>query len=84
MGSQLGADEVPDGKVTDFRRAVQAMAEKPVASSWLAWPDKATCDAGMKKVAEDPRLDPSTHGNPPIDRNRMFFAGFKPVVEAKA
>lgn len=47
-------DDVPDGKLTDFRRAVQATAEETVAFSWVEWPDKATRDAAMKKMVEDP------------------------------
>jgi uncharacterized protein YbaA (DUF1428 family) len=79
-------DDVPDGKVTDFRRAVQATAEETVAFSWVEWPDKATRDAGMKKMLEDPRMDPSTPGNPPMpfDGKRMIFGGFEQVVEVKA
>jgi uncharacterized protein YbaA (DUF1428 family) len=79
-------NDVPDGKVTDFRRAVQATAEETVAFSWVEWPDKATRDAGMKKMMEDPRMDPSTPGNPPMpfDGKRMIFGGFEQVVEVKA
>ena len=79
-------DDVPDGKVTDFRRAVRATAEETVAFSWVEWPDKATRDAGMKKMMEDPRMDPATPGNPPMpfDGKRMIFGGFEPVVEVKA
>jgi uncharacterized protein YbaA (DUF1428 family) len=79
-------DDVPDGKVTDFRRAVQATAEETVAFSWVEWPDKATRDAGMKKMMEDPRMDPSSPGNPPMpfDGKRMIFGGFEQVVEVKA
>ncbi|WP_268766324.1 DUF1428 domain-containing protein [Hydrogenophaga sp. Root209] len=81
-----GGDDVPDGKVTDFRRAVQATAEETVAFSWIEWPDKATRDAAMKKMMEDPRMDPSTPGNLPMpfDGKRMIFGGFEPVVEVKA
>jgi uncharacterized protein YbaA (DUF1428 family) len=71
-------DDVPDGIVTDFRRAVLATAEETVAISWIEWPDKATRDAAMKKIMEDPRMDPPTPGNPPMpfDGKRMVFGGF--------
>ncbi len=73
-------DDVPDGKLTDFRRAVQATAEESVVFSWVEWPDKATRDEGMKKMMEDPRMDPSS--NPmPFDGKRMIFGGFVPVVD---
>ena len=79
-------DDVPDGKVTDFRRAVQATGEETVVFSWIEWPDKATRDAGMKKMMEDPRMDPSNKDNPPMpfDGQRMVFGGFTPVVELRA
>lgn len=73
-------DEVPDGKQTDFKRAVQAKGDETVVFSWIEWPDKATRDAGMKKVMEDPRMDPKT--NPmPFDGARMIYGGFAPVLE---
>lgn len=79
-------DNVPDGKLTDFRRAVQATADETVAFSWVEWPDKATRDAAMKKMVEDPRMDPATPGNPPMpfDGRRMIFGGFAPVVDVRA
>jgi uncharacterized protein YbaA (DUF1428 family) len=86
LSSEGWGDDVPDGKVTDFRRAVQATAEATVAFAWVEWPDKATRDAAMKKMVEDPRMDPSTPGNPPMpfDGKRMIFGGFEQVVEVKA
>ena len=77
-------DDVPDGKVTDFRRAVQANADEAVVFSWIEWPDKATRDAAMAKMmdgsmSKDPRMDPEK--NPmPLDGKRMIFGGFAPVV----
>jgi uncharacterized protein YbaA (DUF1428 family) len=80
-------DDVPDGKVTDFRRAVQAKEDETVVFSWIEWPDKATRDAGMAKLQEmmndpskgDPRMDPEK--NPmPFDGKRLIYGGFAPVV----
>jgi uncharacterized protein YbaA (DUF1428 family) len=73
-------DDVPEGKLTDFRRAVQATPEETVVFSWIEWPDKATRDAAMPKVMADPRMKP---GAEPMafDGKRMIFGGFAPVVE---
>jgi len=73
-------DDVPDGKLTDFRRAVQATPDESVVFSWIEWPDKATRDAGMDKVMKDPRMNPES--NPmPFDGKRLIYGGFSPVVE---
>lgn len=72
-------DDVPDGKLTDFRRAVQAKDDETVVFSWIEWPDKLTRDAAMTKIMNDPRMDPSK--NPmPFDGKRMIFGGFAPIV----
>lgn len=79
-------DDVPDGKLTDFRRAVQATADEKVAFSWVEWPSKEVRDAGMAELSrrmesrEDPRMDPEK--NPvPFDGKRMIFGGFTPLVD---
>ena len=73
-------DDVPDGKVTDFRRAVQAEEGEVVVFSWITWPDKATRDAGMKRVMEDPRMQPG--GDMPFDGKRMIFGGFQVILDS--
>ncbi|XSG81468.1 MAG: DUF1428 domain-containing protein [Methyloligella sp. ZOD6] len=77
-----GAD-VPDGKVTDFRKAVQAQDGEEVVFGWIEWPDQKTRDAAMAKMEElmktDDRVKPET--NPmPFDGMRMIFGGFSPLV----
>ncbi|MFT3965555.1 MAG: DUF1428 domain-containing protein [Sphingobium sp.] len=76
-------DDVPDGKVTDFRSAVKATEEETVVFSWIEWPDKATRDTAMGRMDElmktDERLNPEK--NPmPFDGMRMIYGGFSPVV----
>ncbi|KAF1721047.1 DUF1428 domain-containing protein [Pseudoxanthomonas wuyuanensis] len=73
-------DDVQPGKQTDFLRAVQATDQETVVFSWIEWPDKATRDAGMEKMMNDPRMSPEV--NPmPFDGKRMIFGGFVPVLE---
>jgi uncharacterized protein YbaA (DUF1428 family) len=68
-------DDVPDGKVTDFRRAVQAAEAETVCFSWIEWPDKATRDAVSARMEvmmkTDDRFNPEK--NPmPFDGKRMI------------
>lgn len=73
-------DDIPDGKVTDFRRAVNAVDGENTVFSWIEWPDKATRDEGMKKFMEDPRLKDMPEM--PFDGQRMIFGGFAPILDA--
>jgi len=73
-------DDVPDGKLTDFKRAVQAKDDETVVFSWVEWPDKATRDAAMEKFRADPRMVPH---DMPFEGKRMIFGGFAPVLELK-
>ena len=49
--------------------------------SFVEWPDKATRDAGMKKMMDDPRMDPEKSPMP-FDGKRMIFGGFELLLEA--
>ena len=79
-------DDVPVGKVTDFRMAVKAEADEEIVFSWIEWPDKATRDAAMAKMMspdfKDPRMDPEK--NPmPCDGKRITCGAFTPIFEMK-
>jgi uncharacterized protein YbaA (DUF1428 family) len=73
-------DDVPDGKVTDYRGAVQAQEGENVVFSWIEWPSKQSRDENWQKIMEDPRMqpDPSTM---PFDGKRMIYGGFAPIVD---
>ena len=72
-------DDIPDGTVTDFKRAVKAEAGENVVFSWIEWPSKAVRDAGMKRMMEDARMKDMAM---PFDGQRMIFGGFKPILDA--
>lgn len=73
-------DDLPDGKVTDFKRAVNAVDGENTVFSWVEWPDKATRDAGMKAFMEHPDLSGMTEA--PFDGKRMVLGSFVAIVEA--
>ena len=73
-------DDVPDGEVTSFPMAVKRKEDETVVFSWILWPSKAVRDEGMKKMMEDPRMQPEA--NPmPFDGKRVIFGGFEIIVE---
>jgi len=74
-------DDVPEGKLTSFPLAVQCKPDESVVFSWVTWPSRAARDVGMKKVMDDPRLQPDA--NPmPFDGKRMIYGGFQVIVDA--
>ena len=72
-------DDVPDGKVTDFKGAVKAEAGETVVFSWIVWPSKAVRDEGHAKVVKDPRNLSGT--DMPFDGKRMIYGGFDVLFE---
>ncbi|WP_294264100.1 DUF1428 domain-containing protein [uncultured Sphingomonas sp.] len=73
------ADDVQDGAVTDFNRAVLREEGEVAAFGWVEWPDKAGRDAGWEKVMADPRMSGE---DAPFDGKRMIFGGFVPLIDA--
>ena len=70
-------DNVPSGKYTDFRRAVDAKAGEKIVFTWQIWPDKATLDAAEARMHEDKRLEVSSEI--PFDPRRLILGCFSPI-----
>jgi uncharacterized protein YbaA (DUF1428 family) len=74
-------DDVPDGKVTDYKGAVKATREEKIVYSWIEWPSKQVRDAAWPKIMEDERMKPD-HTKMPFDGKRMIYGGFAPILDA--
>ena len=76
-------DDVPDGKTTDFKRAVKAEAGETVVFSWIEYPSKAVRDAANEKMRDDPRMK-ALGAEMPFDGKRMIYGGFMPIFDERA
>lgn len=72
-------EDVPAGQTTSFPMAVKAEPSETVVFAWCEWPDKATRNAAMAKMMEDPRMKALM--DMPYDGKRMIFGGFEPIVD---
>ena len=76
------ADDVKKGKLTSFPQSVKLKQGETVIFSWIVYKSRADRDRINAKVMKDPRLagmmDPT---DVPFDAKRMFWGGFKVVVD---
>ena len=72
-------DFIPDGKQTDFRKAVAAEEREKIVFTWQVWADKATFQAAEEKMHHDPRMDSA--GDPPFDASRLILGCFQPLTQ---
>ena len=77
------ADDVKPGKHTSFPQSVKLKSGETVVFAYIVYKSRAQRDRVMAKVMKDKRLakmmDPK---NMPFDGKRMFWGGFKVMVDA--
>jgi uncharacterized protein YbaA (DUF1428 family) len=78
------ADDVKPKGMPSFLKAVKAKKGETVFFSYIVYKSKAHRDQVNKKVMKDPRITAMMPENSPMpfDHKRMFFGGFKALVEA--
>src|SRR5687767_9074498 len=76
------ADDVKPGKVTSFPQSVKLKPGETVVFSYIVFKSRQQRDRVNAKVMKDKRLasmmDPKKM---PFDAKRMFWGGFRPIVE---
>jgi uncharacterized protein YbaA (DUF1428 family) len=82
VGQQVEAwdSDVPEGKATDFRKAVDAKPGEKVVFAWFEYPDRKARDAANAKMMSDPKMEEFSK-DVPFDAKRMILGGFQSVVE---
>lgn len=76
------ADDVKPGKITSFPQSVKLKPGETVVFSWIVYKSRAHRDRVNAKVMKDPRLaDMMNPKSLPFDGKRMFWGGFKVLVE---
>lgn len=73
-------DDLPDGKLTDFKMSLKAEKGETVVFSWIEWPSKAARDSGNAQFMKDPRMQMA---DMPFDGKRMIFGGFEMLLNVQ-
>jgi len=80
---ECAADDVKMGKLTSFPQSVKLKRGETVVFSWIVYKSRAHRDRVNAKVMKDPRLAPMMDPKKmPFDSKRMFYGGFKVLVDA--
>lgn len=72
--------DVPHGRKTDFYRATRAEDGEAALFAWVAWPDRATCDAAHAAMAAE--MAGKEMPEMPFDGMRMMWGGFDAIFDS--
>lgn len=77
---ELWESNVPEGKVTDLRKAVNAPEGEKIVAGWVIWPDKETLTRAQEAMGKGEGFEDYPAGDPPFDGSRLIFGEFEPVL----
>lgn len=75
------ADDVSPGKVTSFPQSVKLKKDEVVVFAYIVYKSRKHRDQVNKKVMADPVMNSWDPKGLPFDMKRMFFGGFKAIVQ---
>ena len=75
------ADDVQPGKLTSFPQSVKLKEDETVVFAWIVYKSRAHRDRVNAKVMADPRTARIMSKPMPFDGKRMFWGGFKRLLE---
>jgi uncharacterized protein YbaA (DUF1428 family) len=76
------ADDVKSGEVTSFPQSVQLEPDETVVFAWIVYESREHRDRVNAQVMKDPRMTGMDPKAMPFDGKRMFWGGFKVLVQA--
>ena len=71
-------DDVKEGEITSFPKAVKCEDNETVVFSWVEWPSRKVRDEGMKNMFNDPKIQAM---NMPFDESRLIYGGFEVLLD---
>ena len=76
------ADDVKPGKLTSFPQSVKLKKSEVVVFAWIVYKSRAQRDRINTRVMQDPRMAKHMDSKTlPFDAMRMFWGGFKTMVD---
>jgi uncharacterized protein YbaA (DUF1428 family) len=77
---ELWGDWIPEGKVTDFKKAVHAKNGENIVLQWQYWPSKKVLLQAEKKMKADDAFN--VDSEVPFEGQRLIVGGFKSFFTA--
>ncbi|MBV7264686.1 DUF1428 domain-containing protein [Erythrobacter sp. WH131] len=72
--------DVPDGKNTDYRKAVNAPPGEKIVTGWVIWPNKQVFEKANEALMRGEGFENHNGDDMPFDGSRLIFGAFEPIL----